>query len=219
MPIFHVIVYYSLPCLATSKWYSNFFLVCIYSSTLSSALHMMFIAVQRLIAVLYPFKASTWITRKRGIITVVVIWLTSTVSSVPLSTQCFTYHRMLSGSPFVIAIFIIFCYIIINVKLMTRKVPRATTGHQAQSTSVLLYSICITVIFMFCAFPFSIHSVSQSGSAFKQNTSPSYVLHLFFLQAVLDPIVYFFSNMLKRTRCTRFSNVCNCCISDIVPAI
>ena len=216
---FHVTVYFSQPTPTESNnWYWTFSVVCIYSTNLSSALHMMFIAVQRLIAVLYPFKASTWITRKRGIITVVVIWLTSTVASVPLSTQCFTYHRMLSGSPFVIAIFIIFCYIIINVKLMTRKVPRATTGHQAQSISVLLYSICITVIFMFCAFPFSIHSVLQSGSAFNK-TSPSYVLHLFFLQAVLDPIVYFFSHMLKRTRCSTCSNCCLCGVSDDVPAI
>ena len=216
---FYVIVYLSLPdSAALNKWYWTLFIVCIYSSNLSSALHMMFIAVQRLIAVLYPFKASIWITRKRGITTILLLWFTSTVASIPLLTECFTYHRMLSSSPFAISSVIIFCYIIINVKLMTRKMPRATTGHQAQNASVLLHSICITVIFMFCAFPFSIRAVSQPANIFK-TPGPTYVFHLFFLQVVLDPIVYFFSQMLKRAGCTRFSNVCHCCVSDNSPAI
>ena len=214
----HVIVHLSLPIFAKSEFYLNFFIVWIYSSNLSSALHMMFIAIQRLIAVLYPFKVSIWITRKRAIITIFVLWLTSTGASVPLSTQCFTYHRILIGSPFVLAIVIIFCYIIINVNLMTRKIPRATTGHQAQNVSVLLHSICITVIFMFCAFPFSIRAVSQPANIFK-TPGPTYVFHLFFLQVVLDPIVYFFSQMLKRAGCTRLLNVCHCCVSDNSPSI
>ena len=214
----HVILFFSIPPLATPRWwYWKFFIVFINLSNLSSALHMMFIAVQRLIAVLYPLKASAWITRKRGVVTIFVLWLASVVASVPMSTECYTYHQISSCSPFVIASVIIFCYITINVKLMTRKAPTTVARHQTQNFSILLYSICITAIYIFCAFPFTIYAISQPGNALKKDI-PTYIMHIFYLQVVFDPVVYFFSQILKRTRCTIFSRICHCCAPESVSA-
>ena len=192
---------------STTKWRDHVYVACTYISSLSSASHMCFIAIQRLIAVLYPLKISIWITRKRSIITVLLLWLSSVAASVPVQMGYYIYNRILLYTPFVSASVVVVCYIVINIKMMTRK---AQTGQQSQNISVLLYSISITAIFMVCTFPYTIYAIRYVLPF------PSYAVHLFFLQVILNPVVYFFSQLLKRNRCRMCFNVCHCCGSENV---
>ena len=140
--------------------YVNVFTLSIFASSLSAALHMWFIAIQRLIAVLYPFNVSIWMTRKRSIITVLQIWVLSISVTAPVSVKCCTYQRFLMYSPLVSAVVIVVCYSIISFKMMTGKRP--TVGsQQTQNLSVLLYSISFTAIFMICSFPYTIYAIKQ----------------------------------------------------------
>ena len=191
------------------KWYAYVYLFSIYLSSLSSASHMCFIAFQRLIAVLYPLKVSIWITRKRSIITVLLLWLASGVVSAPTPMEYYIYNRILLYTPFVSAGVVVVCYFVINLKMMTRKAPTGA-GQQSQNISILLYSIAITAIFMICTFPYTIYAIKHV------KFPPSYVVHLFFLQVVLNPVVYFFSHILKRDRCKICYKVCQCCGSETV---
>ena len=153
-------IIYVRPILMKLKMYSNTFIFCIYSSSLSSAFHLLFIAIQRLIAVLYPLKASIWITRKHSIITVLLLWLASVVVAVPAPIRYYIYNQILLFSPFVSAGVIAACYFVINFRMMSQKSP--TGGdQQTQNISILAYSISVTAIFMICTFPFTIFIIQQ----------------------------------------------------------
>ena len=202
-----------IPRLVASEWFSKAITFCIQSSSFSSALHMLFIAFQRLVAVCYPLKASIWITRKRSIMTVLLLWLVSGAVAVPASMDFYIYQRMFICSPFLSTIIIIVCYFIISFKMMTRKAP-AAGGQQAQNISVLVYSISITVIFMMCALPFAIFAIQEPVLLHRMRL-PSYVLHLLYLQVVLDPVLYFFAQIWKKIKC---GSVFQCCGSENAPA-
>ena len=130
------------------KWYTSVYIFSMYLSSLSAVSHMCFIAIQRLIAVLYPLKVSIWITRKRSIIAVLLFWLASVVVAVPVPMGCYIYNRMLIFTPFVSASVIVVCYFVISFKMMTRKASTGE-GQQTQNISVLLYSIAITAILIY----------------------------------------------------------------------
>ena len=197
---------YVRPILTKSKMYSNAFMFCIYSSSLSSALHLLFIAIQRLVAVLYPLKASIWITRKHSIITVLLLWLASVVVAVPASIGYYIYNRILLFSPFISAGVIAACYFVINFRMMTRRAP--TGGdQQTQKISILVYSISVTAIFMICTFPCTIFAI-QKVVRVRKVKYPDYTVYLFYLQAAFNPFVYFFFQIWKRSSCTLCCNVC-----------
>ena len=190
------IMIYVRPIWTKSKIYSNTFIFVIYLSSLSSALHMLFIAIQRLVAVLYPLKVSIWITRKRSIITVLLLWLTSVVVAVPVPMENDIYNRMLIFTPFVSASIIVVCYFVINFRMMTRKIPTGG-AQQSQNISILVYSVSVTAIFMICTFPYTIFAIQQ-GAHMPRMQFPDYSIYLFYLQTVLNPFAYFFFQVWKR---------------------
>ena len=209
------IVLNSVLNMATSKehesLYKNLFTFSIFASSLSAALHMWFIAIQRLIAVLYPFKVSIWMTRKRSIIIVLLIWVLSISVTAPVSLKYYNHQRYLMYSPLLSAVVIAVCYSIISFKMMTRKRP--TVGsQQTQNLSLLLYSISFTAIFMICTFPYAIYAIKQPVHKLPIPI-PEYAFHLFFLQVVFDPVIYFFLQILKKrsTICAMCCSVCHCC--------
>ena len=172
----------------------------------SSSLHMLFIAIQRLVAVLYPLTVSIWITRKRSIIIVLLLWLASVVVAVPVPMENYIYNRMLTFTPFVSASVIGVCYFVINFKMMTRKTPTGG-AQQTQNISILVYSISVPAIFMICIFPCTIFAIQQDVHLSKMQF-PNYAAHLFYLQAVLDPFVYFFFQIWKRKSWALYCSVC-----------
>ena len=194
------------PNVPTSTLYGKIFIFFLFSLSLSSSLHVFFIATQRLIAVLYPLKVSIWITRKRSAITLLLLWVISIVASTPMTN--YTYQRIVIWGPFVSTAIIIACYFVISFKMLKRKTP-AIAGHQSQNISVLTYAVAITAIFIVCTFPFTIFAVQQQVPVEKM-TFPTYVATLFYLQVILDPIVYFFSQVCKRNSC-RIRCIACCC--------
>jgi len=131
--------------------YRHLSIISSHLSAVVSSLHMWFIAIQRLIAVLYPLKVSIWITRRRSIITVLLLWLASVAVAAPVPMGFYIYNRKTLFSPFVATGIIATCYFVINFRMMTRKSP--TGGdQQTQNISILVYSISVTAIFMICIF-------------------------------------------------------------------
>ena len=208
------ILHYSLREMATLDWYRNLYTFCIYSSCLSSAIHMLFIAVQQLIAVLYPLKVSILITRKRCIKTICLLWLISCVASLPVSLKFYDYQLIFMYSPLVTACVIVVCYVIINIRMWTRKRPTAS-GQSSNNMSVLIYSISITAIFMICTFPYTIYTILYPQDLLN-GIIPPYALYLFYFQVILDPVVYFFSHIWKKSGCRMCCNASHCCGSENV---
>ena len=194
------------PTIAASIWYTKIYTQIIYVSGLSSMLHMIFIAVQRLVAVLYPLKLSIWLTRKRCIITMCVIWLASIVTSVPVHYISYDYEKNALYTPLVTASAIMVCYIIISYRMITRKQLSATGGSSKQNLHVLLYSMTVTTIYIGCSVPSIIEKIIQGTLL-----APFYTLCLNLLQLALNPIAYFFFHFLKGTN---FHTCCRTCNSQ-----
>ena len=204
----------SLPNVAMLKLFRHFVIILFNLLAVSSSLHMWFIAVQRLIAVLYPLQLSTWITRKRCVITLLLLWLVSSVLATPLSMDNYTYERIFICSPFFSTTVLIVCYFIINHKMLTRKAP-TVRGQRTQSMSILVYSSTLTVIYIITIFPMTIESIRQPVLLRKMDFI-TYAHQTFFLQVVLDPCVYFFSQILKRKSCRIWYILCPCSRSEKV---
>ena len=202
------VLYYLTNTMAVSSRFGSFIVFCLYSSSVSSALHILFIAFQRLIAVLYPLEATTLITRKRTILTVILMWIISMAASVPVSMEYYIYQRIIICSPFVSTVVIIVCYFIINYKMARRQIA-TVTGQQGQNILIMLHSISVTIIYMICKFPYTIYALQQPVLVLKM-TFPIFAIRLFFLQVILNPIVYFFFQVLKRNKCSMCSSMCHC---------
>jgi len=208
------IINYSLPNAAMLKPFRHFINICFSFLAVSSSLHMWFIAIQRLIAVLYPLKLSTWITRKRSVITLLLLWLVSSVLATPLLIDNYTYERIFICSPFFSTAVLIVCYFIINHKMLTRKAP-TVRGQRTQSMSILVYSSTLTVIYIITIFPMTIVTMRQPVLLRKMDLI-TYAHQIFFLQVILDPCVYVFSQSLKRKSCRICYILCHCSRSEKV---
>ena len=177
-----------------SAFYITLYMQIISASGLSSAFHMIFIAAQRLIAVSYPFKLSIWITKKRCIICICVLWFVSIAAAVPLYYQIFVYKRLIIYTPVVCACSFTFCYIFINCKMVTRK-QLSGRRNTAQNLHTLLYSITVTAIFVGCTLPYTVENIIDN------NAQVSYAsFYLYLIQVVLNPITYFLFHFLKKRK-------------------
>ena len=204
-----IVVIYIQPIVVTSPLYGKIFVFFFFLLSSSSALHMFFIAIQRLIAVLYPLKVSIWITKKRSVITLLLLWVISIAASTPITN--YTYQRIVICTPFISAVVVVACYFIMSFKMVKRRAP-VVARQQKQNISVLVYSISITAIFIICTLPFAIVAIQEPVPLLSMSL-PSYVIHLFYLQVVLDPILYFFCQISKRVRCTMCRRFCQCFVS------
>ena len=184
--------------------YTHLFIISSHLSAVGSSFHMWFIAIQRLIAVLYPLKVSIWITRKRSVITLLLLWLVLTAVSIPLLTDNYTYQRIFICFPFISTAVVTVCYFIINLKMMTRRAPTGG-GRHTQNISILVYSVSVSAIYVITLFPLTIYAM-QHPVLLRKIAVPNYLFLIFYLQMVLDPFVYFFSQILKRSSCRK------CCI-------
>ena len=141
------------------------------------------IAIQRLIAVLYPFKTSIWITRKCSIVTVRLVPIGASVS---LSMEHYIYQRIFICYPFASAAGIIACYFIINFNMMTKKVP-AVGVQQIHNIPVLLYSVSITAACMGYTFPYTFYAIMQPVPIL-QVSIPGFVVYLYTFYAIMQPV-------------------------------
>ena len=203
-----------VPASVTWAWYFMFSMICILTSSTSSALHLLFIAIQRLIAVLYPLKLTVWMTRNRCIIVICLLWLIPIVISAPVSIHFYALQEYFMCSPLISASIILVCYIVINIKMLTRK-RLAVSGQPSQNIHVLVYSICISAIFLICNLPYTLYTILYPDSV-QNKTTPLYAIYLFYLQVILDPVVYFFSHISKKNRCVLCFRSFHCCGSKAV---
>ena len=206
------IINHSLPNVAMLKLFRHFTIILFNLLAVSSSLHMWFVAIQGLIAVLYPLKLSTWITKKRSVVTLLLLWLVSSVLSTLLSMDNYTYERIFICSPFFSTTVLIVCYFIINHKMLTRK-ALTVRGQRTQSMSILVYSSTITVIYIITIFPMTIESIRQPVLLRKIDFITN-AHQIFFLQIGLDPCVYFFSQILRRGSCRTWHIFYHCSRSE-----
>lgn len=190
-----MILFY-VPSVQQSNWFPIFSGLILLSSTLSSALHVLFIAIQRVIAVMYPLQFSVWITRGRCIVAIILLWLASAILIIPLLFRVELYEQILAFSPLITGVTVIICYGIINHRMIAKR-RMFVSGPSSQSVHILLNSISVSAVFLISTLPYTIHGLYHKTKI----GMPHYMYYLFLLQVVFDPVVYFLFNYWKGKRC------------------
>ena len=189
----------SLPTVATSQKYMSLHALVIISSSLTSTWHMLFIAIQRLVAVLYPFKVSIWMSKRHCIIILCLLKVISIVAVAPMYYKIHVYERCIIYTPVAVASAIVVCYTIINYRIMSRKRP-SISRPASQNLHILMYSVCVTIIFMICTLPYTIHAITHPNTF----QFPCYIFYIYLTQSILNPLAYFW-------KAKKFAICCSMC--------
>ncbi len=167
-------------------------------SFVSSLCHVVFIAVLRVLSLVFPFRIKQIITKLRCKIILVVLWLFSigfALISYLIKIGIFLYLAITTSCTLLLA------YSIICYRMCKRRGIQgneSTQRNRQQSDKhVLLYSMALTFIFCSCNLPYSLFVVMK----FRVSEVGSYIiLALFFINAFLDPLLYFFVSHCRQRR-------------------
>ena len=183
----------------SSRFVSNISLLSIYFSNLSSFMHLVFIAIQRAIATIYPLKFKQISFGLRFFFVLILVWffsaiLISLVVFKLLSLGAIGYFGMTAFIAILI-LYVIICHQVIKQRKSISSTSRS--GVQRSSFLVLFHSLAVTVTFVVCVVPAAIYAALQFPGG-----SPAFaaVTSLLVINPLLDPLVYFFVSHYRSKR-------------------
>ena len=170
-------------------------------SVYSSLFHSIFIAVQRIYAVLLPIKFRIHFKSAVCLVSLVAIWIVSLSLSVVVIYQ----SKKFGHSYIILAIsgVLPLCYCIICYRLRSQRsrvfISTSNTLQRNDSTCRnLVYSILVTAAFLFCTLPTAVFIQSRSTSIIAQKFTEL----MLSLNPVVDSLLYFaFSHMSQKNCC------------------
>ncbi len=176
----------------------------VFSMTLSFS-HVVFVALQRMLAVAFPLRVKRIITKSRCYIILAFLL----IISVGLASMRFFYIEVsvvLSLLAIVVGIMLIVMYSVICFKTMRRSIEinfsEAQRRCQQSDTEVLLYSIAITIVFITCNYPISLKNFIDYPQLIFTVSNV-----LFGLNPFLDTMLYFVWSYYKRRRRANLNNL------------
>ena len=161
--------------------------------------HTVFIAAQRLIAVVYPLKIKIILSKRRFHVLLALTWISACVYGIGIVfitrdfVQVDCYLIVISG----IILIILYAAISYTTCWKDRDSYNLTYGEErGRSRSVLLHSFLVTMAFIICFYPFAIHVL------FFNSLEPILILFESLLSAnrLLDSLVYFYMKYHCRGR-------------------
>ena len=170
-------------------------------SIITSLVHVIYIAIQRLFAVLCPIKFQLLFTKFRCMLGLLLIWLLA------VSYCVWSSLEKQKGTPtfFILSVTILVCnaLLILSYVVICFKVVKSRTHPRSRSrleSKVLCNSILVASAFIICTIPFTLqHLEVLRPTTFYQFIIPVWFL---FLNVVLDPFIYFLFKYAKVSRQT-----------------
>ncbi len=161
-------------------------------SLTSSFCHVLFLAIQRLIAVVFPFKVKRILTRSRCYIFLSVMWVVSVASSFLFyfasgKLRGFCCLVMIVGILLMITYSVI-CYRKKKSNITSNNISQDMRRRRQQSDRrVFIYSLAITTVFVICNFPVALEVLILPPSYIYFSTAEV----LLSLNPFLDTLLYF----------------------------
>ena len=165
----------------------------------SSFLHIVFIAVQRLIATLYPFKFKRIFTRVSCTFVLISLWVASILGTEYSTNKAINWLGFL-WVPLEIIVALIYALICNNMFRKRRQFANSRNDISRQNRAVMGLSLTITIAFFISTLP-------DVLIAFGSISSRDPVGILIHLHIILNPLIYFLFNYLK----ARGSSCCSIC--------
>ena len=167
----------------------SFYILVVIFSTISSQLHVIFITIQRLIAVLFPFNCKRIMTSFRCGLMLALIWVLSLVVTGLIKYMFFAVNALTIVSGVVIG----FSYILIVYRIRNR--PITSNRDSTKGLDLILYSGILFILFVACYFPFTIYTFIKG---YKTDNGPWIIIYyMYWLNIVTNPLVYFLFKMFK----------------------
>ena len=176
----------------TNKTVGEVYTYAVTVSLLSSQSHLMSIAVQRLIAVKYPFQCKRYLTQRRCIMVLAFIWLLSL--NLPWVLRLINHAKISFSSSFICAPTLVLSYAYITFRMVRRKNIAATSSNSGGT--VIWFSLAITLTFLICKLPAVVLYLTMNFS-----TEFFAVFCLYWLNSLFDPILYFLFNESRNYKC------------------
>ena len=169
-----------------------------------SQFHIIMITLQRTIAVGFPMRYKALVTPRLCCFALVCVWiLSASISTVLLKFQSslavnlFTFILLGSGA------FLITSYsFIISRVLRDRRKVTASRVASLQNKRLIVYSISVTLAFIVCNYPFAIRILVLEGKN-TEATDSSFESFLFFLNSMIDPVLYLLLHACQKRRNAR----------------
>ena len=174
-----------------------------YLSVSSSLLHVSYLAVQRLLVVLFPlnFKHKS---NKRCVIAIALIWLSSAIYILLIILKFYRLFTILAYLTIICSVVLALSYSCICYRIKKRihlLASQRSTSHASsqvvliQNQSVLAYSMCVTVAFLICNAPNAvIVLIGFSACRMVRNLSE----WLLYLNSAFNPLLYFLFDYFKQ---------------------
>ncbi len=165
--------------------------------------HVIYVATQRVIAVAFPFKVKQILTKTRSRIILTSLWVLSLAfasttfieGSSDIAVLIFHYLVLMTGL-ILVAMYSVICYKTIHRHPVNNESEEMRRRRQQSDKEVLLYSIAVTVVFMWCNFPLAI---IRTRKDYTRRVENAFQL-LFVLNPFFDTMVYFTYSYFKRRR-------------------
>ncbi len=163
----------------------------------SSFCHVVFIAIIRVLALVFPLRMNRIITKSRCRFIVACLWVLS-VGLIFLSY--FTIGNKLGGylaiitSGILLVAYSVICYRMYNRRHVQSN-DLARRNRQQSDKDVVLYSMVLTFFFCLCLLPRSISYLVEGPYFARYITAFMYTINPFF-----DTLLYFFASHYKRRR-------------------
>ena len=187
-------------------------------SIVSSLFHMVAITTDRLLAIIFPLRHRSLVTRKRVYVIIGFIWVISVTAS---SSQFWSENRwsfhiidwvQTFGNLIGCWCFVVTYSYICVISVKRRKVLRSLTCNQTRkpqntfkiNTTVL--SVCIISAFMICNLPHSIAKIALPNDSEWSVHLTGSILFLLTMNTVLDPMLYTMAGLISRIMTSRMAD-------------
>ncbi len=166
----------------------------------SSITHVVFIAIQRVIAVALPLRVGRILTRSRCHVILALLWAISVAIAVFIY-----FHPKLGGMSLTVVIIalgiaLVVIYSVICCKTMKRSIVNDVTGdmqrrRRQSEKQMVKYAVAISAVFIVCNYPRSLYNFIEYPSTLL-NVS----VFLYCINPSMDTLLYFMSSYCKRRR-------------------
>ena len=166
--------------------------VIIFGALTLSFIHVVMIALQRLCAIIFPHVFARKFTPGKCCALIITMWIVSVMYSVTY-VYSETFGVVACYQTFTVGFGLIIIYCLITYKTRTNKTDTQCARRQSrvqskQNRRIFFHSVCVTVVFVACDFPYAINFLFFSN----HRAVRKYFYGLLAVRPLLDPLVYFF---------------------------
>ncbi len=194
------LVLYSVIDLAFFEQIRQAYFAAITFSQASSFTHVAFIAIQRVTAVIFPFKVKQIISKSRCYSILALTWIISIALAIFVYFDKNLGQKVLASIGLSIGFALIAIYTLVCYKTMQQSIVNNISGdiqaiRRQSDRRVLKYSVAITVVFVICTYPASLNEFIAYPRFLHIASDFLYVIN-----PLLDTLLYFMSSYCRRKR-------------------